>query len=287
MYKLPVQRLLIKTLWLFLLLIIADQAIGFLFRRAYFSQRSGDYFRTTYVMDSLQAPFLVLGGSRAAHHYIPSILDSALGLKVYNTGRDDNEIFYSLSVFRAVTERYRPSFLILELAPKEMYFARKSYYKLASLLPYYRYHPEIRDIIRLRSKVEHIKLLSAIYPFNSKFFLIAIGQWNLNNDPGISTSGYLAFQSVMKAGLPDNQQPEPAGGLDSNKVNAIEEIISGCQKKHIGLLMVCSPVYSNQLCPQADAVLHRLSKCYKVPYWIFRRIRPLTIIQGCSGTTAI
>ncbi len=250
-----------------LLIILADQAVGYFLRRAYFSGSSGDYFRSTYALDKTREPVLVLGGSRAAHHYASGMLDTLLGVKVYNTGRDDNEIFYSLAVFRAVTQRYKPGMLLLELAPKEFYYARKSYDKLNSLLPYYRYHPEIRDIVELRGSREKYKLWSAVYPFNSKCFLIFNGIWNPAHDPGISTSGFLPFHSTMKVSRPDNFQREPASGIDSNKVRAVREIVSECKRREIRLIMVCSPVFSNPVCPGADSILQELSTRYQVPYF--------------------
>lgn len=262
-----VKRLAGKLLCLGLLVILADQAVGFFLRRAYFYGRSGDYYRSTYTLDKTQEPVLVLGGSRAAHHYVSAMLDTLFGMKVYNTGRDDNEIFYSQAVFRAVTRRYKPQLVLLELAPREFYYARKSYDKLNSLLPYYRDHPEIKDIVELRGSRERYKLWSAVYPFNSKCFLILNGIWNPSNDPGISTSGFLPFHSTMKISRPDNFQREPSSGIDTNKVKAVTEIVNACKKRAIRLVMVCSPVYSNPVCPGADSILQLLSVQYQVPYF--------------------
>ena len=87
------------------ILFVADLAIGGLLSHFYFRLRHGEQARTTLVMDSIRTPIVVLGSSRAAHHYIPSIIADSTGLACYNAGKDQQGLFYSLAIWRSILAR--------------------------------------------------------------------------------------------------------------------------------------------------------------------------------------
>ena len=161
---------------IFLLVVfIIDQVLGRTLRHYYFTSTSGENYRTTYALDSTNADIIILGSSRASHHYVPKIIKDSLGLSCYNTGRDGNFLLFNFAVFKSIVKRYSPKVVILDLNPFELYEAANSYDGLSTLLPYYWDKPELRGIIELRSRVERYKMLSAVYPFNSKILAILKG----------------------------------------------------------------------------------------------------------------
>jgi len=248
-------------------LAILDQIIGAYLRHLYFNQKAGDFFRTTYAIDSTQAPLLIIGSSRASHHFVPEVLDSILEITSYNSGRDDFELLHNLAVFRAATKRYQPRLLILELSPKEIYNNRESYDKLSSLLPYFQGHPEIRDIIKMRSPSESLKLLSAIYPFNSQLIKMLIGQWNLNHDIGIRQAGYVPLYGNHVVGIANNQLPAPHYEPDTNKLNALKEITANSKKMKIPLIVIYSPVFSNAGYQQEIGMISSICAANGALFW--------------------
>ena len=252
-----------------LIVLAADQVTGWGLRQLYYRQQSGEVYRATWAMDSTRAPLLILGSSRASHHYNPLLLDTILQFSVYNAGRDGNDILGNWAFFRAALRRYTPRIIILELMPREMYSNRLSYDRLSALLPYYRSHPEIQEIIRLRGPFEHWKLRLACYPFNSQLVRLVNGRWKLNSDPANRYHGYLPLKGSTVTGRYNNQLPDPETEVDANKMRALREIAATCKQKNISLLLVNSPVYSNSAGGRAADSIAAVCRDFGIPWCDF------------------
>jgi hypothetical protein len=224
-------------------LIIADQITGYLMRRLYFNMVAGENYRETFTIDSTKSEIVVFGSSRASHHYVPELFEEKFKMSFYNAGRDGNFFLSNYAAFKAVTKRYSPKLVIFDINPNELMYRKSDYEGLASLLPYYRDHPELRDIIELRSPFEKYKMYSAVYPFNSQ--LVRIIFRNLSKTPETYQKGYLPLFHKMNETKANNALIEPTGEIDKNKINALNDIAIYCKKKNIKLAFVCSPVFSN------------------------------------------
>ena len=259
-------RFTINIICILLLTVIADQIIGKLLQHYYFRQESGLYYRTTYAMDSTKAEILVFGSSRANHHYVPYVFEDSLKLSFYNTGRDGNFLLYSYAVFKSVVSRYTPRIIIFDISPTELYNEENEYERLSSLLPYYKSHPEIRPIVKLRSQFEQIKHLSRIYPYNSSILTIAIGITNFNKTRKGDQKGYIPLNSVIIDTILHSTNLTERK-MDSNKLNAITEIITYCISHKIDLIFVQSPMYEKINETQSTINLRKLASEKNVPFW--------------------
>jgi len=226
------------------LFILTDQVIGRVLRHFYFKQESGLYYRTTYAIDSTKADILVFGSSRANHHYVPEVFEDRLNLSFYNSGRDGNFLLNNYGIFKAVLKRYTPKIIIFDINNDELLYEKTNYDRLSSLLPYYKDHPEIRNIIELKSPYEKFKLISEIYPFNSSLITMAIGNMRINKIRIIDQKGYIPLiNKINDTILYTTEYKE--GIVDSNLVNAVREINYYCKLKKIDLVFIQSPVYAN------------------------------------------
>ena len=133
-----------------MLIIGVDFIIGNLLRKLYFSQISGLLHRTTYSIDKTEADILIFGSSRANHHYDSKLFEESTGQYTYNTGRDGNFIFYQTALLKSILKRYKPKQIILDFEGT-FAFNQNDYDRIAALLPYYKSHKEIRDIVLLKS----------------------------------------------------------------------------------------------------------------------------------------
>ena len=61
-----------KLILIILCAIIADKGLGLLLQHFYFKIRHGEQGRTTYAIDSCISEIVILGSSRAEHHYVPA-----------------------------------------------------------------------------------------------------------------------------------------------------------------------------------------------------------------------
>lgn len=236
------QYFLWKLILFSIFIFIFDSIIGSMLNYFYFSQESGDQSRTTYSIQKTTADIIILGSSRASHHYNPAIFENKLNLSAYNAGRDGNFIFYHFAVLNGVLNRYTPKIVILDLNRAELQEDHESYDRIATLLPYYKNHPEIRSIIEHKGAYENIKLISNIYPFNSLILTIAIGNLELNKRRNADYLGYLPINKTYDGPL-KTETISTRPKLDSLKVEVYKSIIYECNKKGVKLIIICSPYF--------------------------------------------
>ena len=226
----------------FVLVFALDFSIGFILRKIYFSQKSGWDFRTTYVINEVKSDVLILGSSRAAHHYNPSIIEDSLKLSTYNGGRDGCTVFYHYALLKSVLKRYHPKVIVLDVMPLEFEQDQNAYDRISALLPYYDSHPEIRPICLLRGKFERFKLLSKMYPYNSKLFSSITTLFNLKRKINESQlKGYLQLNNIYDGSA--NPTTIYANNIDTAKVTYFKNFINTCRSEHVKVIVSVSPLY--------------------------------------------
>jgi hypothetical protein len=234
--------LLIKLSVFFVIVFALDFAIGSLLGAYYYKQKSGVCFRTTYAIEKTTADILIFGSSRANHHYIPDLFEKEMNMTCYNAGRDANSIFYHYAVLRGALKRYSPKIVILDFAKNEFEKDDISYDRISSLLPYYGKHPEIKNIVELKSPFEKYKLLSKIYPVNSLITVIAVSITDFNAKRNIDFKGYIPLTRVMNEPIKTDKSFINYK-LDSVKIKIYESLIKDCIKNGVKLYVVFSPYY--------------------------------------------
>ncbi|HVY73932.1 MAG TPA: hypothetical protein VG890_03825, partial [Puia sp.] len=235
----------IKILLTGLLLVLLDQGLGRLLEHSYFKIRHGEQGRTTYAIDSCVSEIIILGSSRAAHHYVSPVISRQLGISCYNAGKDKQRLRYCLAMLNMLYKRYYPKFVILDLNPTAFETAEGGLDELSVLLPYYRSHPEIREIVNERSRFEWLKTYSLLYCYNSLPLKILFN--NISNERDANERmGYVPLV-IHKEILPDKPEYLPSSQpIDQNLVNCFRSIISLTREKGSRLVVVVSPIY-NQL----------------------------------------
>ncbi|HXB93338.1 MAG TPA: SGNH/GDSL hydrolase family protein [Puia sp.] len=235
------QTFLLKLFIVALAVFIADAAIGRLMEHAYFRIRHGEQGRVNYVVDSTVAPTLVLGSSRASHHYVSAILQDSLQQPCYNAGKDRQGLFYDLAVLKMVLCRYHPRRLILDLNPTQ--FRDAGWDNLSVLLPFYRRHPEIRPIIDRRSSWEKWKTKSRLYCYNSLPAQISFNNLSGERDAG-AVEGYVPLYEIKRPSFFFPYADQLLTGTpDTTIVDALMEIIAISRQAGAELTIVISPFY--------------------------------------------
>lgn len=258
---------LVKFFILLFIVFIFDFFIGSALRYLYFKQQNGYQFRTTYSLEKTNADILIFGSSRANHHYNSEIFENRLKMSCYNVGRDGSSIFYHSAILKGILKRYTPKIIILDIRRWEFVKQDINYERIASLLPYYKSHPEIRPIVELKSKYEKYKLLSNIYPYNSSIFNILIG--NLKKDGTTEIKGYLPITETitvdpvaLKKGIGISD-----GTIDMTEVAIYETFIKDCIKAGVELHIFCSPYFSeNKKQDQSIELEKTIAEKFNIPY---------------------
>lgn len=217
--------------------IIVDVAIGSGLKCLYKNQSSGLLYRANYAIETTTADILVLGSSRANHHYDPKVFEENLNATFYNGGRDAQGAVYSCAVASSVIQRYRPKCIIIDIRPNE--FTTSDEDNIATILPY-KDDKAIRSFFSYKGPFEEIKLFSQIYPYNSMLTNLLLGIMPFNKTRTKDYKGYLALQGIKDtAQLAESRETNP---IDTAKVRYFNSLLKELDKKRIPALVVISPV---------------------------------------------
>ena len=234
----------LKLVAFFFVVFMVDLSIGFLLKRYYFKQESGNDYQATYVIDKTEAEILIFGSSRAANIYDPRIFESQLNLTCYNAGRYGYPIFYHYGLLKASIKRHVPKIVILSIDAGNFSINQEAYDRLSSLLPYYKDHPEIRPVVNLKGRYEKLKMISSIYPYNSLVLPIIQGNASINKLRAESINGYIALTEITSGPLATFDYTLEKK-LDSVKINTYRNFIRSSKEAGIQLLVVCPPYLVN------------------------------------------
>ena len=190
------------------------------------------------------ADIVVMGSSRAHHHYVPSVIKEETGLTAYNAGVDGNGIVLATGLYEMITERYHPIIILYEVTPEfdiNVYADDDNNVRyLGWLRPYYD-NVNVRNIITRIDPVERYKDLSSMFRYNSKLFDLLKDQFVISD---YSIDGYAPLKGVMTTERVQNNKP--ISPVDSLKINMLEELMVKTKQAGINLIMVASPKYGEK-----------------------------------------
>jgi hypothetical protein len=259
-------RLFLLKLVVFLVFISAlDYSLGNIISYFYFKQQSGLQYLTTFSIEETKADGLIFGASKANHDYNPFLFEKKLNLSFYNVGRDGRPLFYHYAILKCILKRYSPKIIILDFNRDEFFKDPRSYDRIASLLPYYKNHPEIHSIIELIGPFEKYKLLSTLYQFNSVYVTLVAG--NINKKIKEENDGYVPLTGKYNLSIHvDNSSNNYE--IDSNKVRVYESFIRDCINLKIKLYIVSSPEFAVPgLADYSVLLAQEIAKKYNVAFF--------------------
>ncbi len=238
------KNFILKLLSFLVVLFVLDRAIGMVLERYYFKQQGGYDFLTTEAIDKTKAELIVFGSSRAVNIFNTEILEDRSGFSSYNAGRYGGPIFYHYAILKAILKRHHPNLIILSFDAGNFSKSEVSYDRLSPLLPYYKNHPELREIIKLRGPYEKIKLLSACYPYNSLILPILTGNRASSSVKYANVKGFIPLTRTISGPLSKFDYTLEQD-LDTLKINTYVSFIKDCQAAKIPLYIVCPPYMIN------------------------------------------
>lgn len=237
---------LLKIILFFVIVAIIDFGFGKGMDYMYTRAKGGETREMNDVCLDNQYDLLVMGSSRARHHYVPSILSDSLGVSCYNAGWDGNGIILMYGMYQMVLDRYKPKLIIYDLAqgfdiyenPQDQNNTRY----ISRLKPYAR-KPHIDKIFKSLTWQEWVKTYSNLYRYNS------ISQSTIKNylfECPYNIDGYSELHQIMDY-EPSVIDTEDTRELDSLKLHYFEMLIHSVHENDISLVCVLSPCYHSIL----------------------------------------
>lgn len=232
------------------LVVIADKAVGLAFvtLKDYGLKVNPEYksLKTSYVVEKMDADVLIVGSSRAEHHYIPDIISDSLGVSVYNCGQRGGRFLYQNCVINMVLDRYTPKKILWDFLPGCMIVSgdnEKEYRCVRYLSPYYGKNKWTTEFINSEDKMSAVKMRCQMFAFNSRLpsYLapfVRKGATTQNGYVPLPSEGY--EYPVLNSDYMDDSKYEP----DLKKFELFASTIERCKREGVELLLIASPRYS-------------------------------------------
>lgn len=241
------KKYILKIVLFFALVALFDAAIGAAGNYLISHCKNGDTFIRNYIATQCREDVIVMGSSRANHHYVPQVIGDSLHLSCFNAGYDALGILNMFGRYKLICRNHTPKILIYDIfAPNEIYGDGSDHLKYLDGLRPYASMPEIDSIFADIAPMERYKMLSKAYRYNTKILQI-VGEFMGHTPP--PPAGYLPLYGVMSYEA-EAYKPEYTGQKpDSVKLNYVRKLIADTRSKGILLVLAVSPRYganSNQ-----------------------------------------
>ena len=211
------------------------------------------------------ADIVIMGSSRAHHHYVPQIITNVTGLSAYNAGVDGNGIVLATGLYNMITERYTPKIIIYDVEPSfdiNVYEEDGNNTRYIGELRPYSCNPHVKDVICQVDPAERYKTYSAVFRYNSKIIDLLKDQFVLS---GYTSDGYAPLQGEMKK-APIMRDTVKADKCDSLKLRMMEKFISRMSQSESKLIVVASPKYG-ATSSKVFSPIKELCNLYNIEFW--------------------
>lgn len=233
------KKFLVRIIVFFVAVAIIDVIFGTCCDYMYEHSKSGDPHKINYAIRDCNAEVLIMGSSRANHHYNPQIISDSLGLTCYNLGIDGSGAILMDGFYRLISQRYVPRLIIYELTSSFDCYqnsgdANNTRY-LAQLKPYYR-EDCLKKLFDDVDGRERMKLYSGLYRYNTSclnLFRSFIG------NVSVGDNGFMPLKGVMSDFKPFEVDTDSK--IDSLKIKYFKQFIHDCKDNGTKLLFVVSP----------------------------------------------
>ena len=231
--------------WLFIFfgaVIALDCAFGATCRYLNSHAMGGDTKSHYYIAKECNEDILIMGSSRARHHYVPSILSDSLGMSVYNCGTDGNGVILMYSRLLMVSQRYLPKIIIYDLN-SSFDFAIEDNLKYLDKQKRFCDDSGVSNVIDKISPFEKYKLYCNLYRYNGSFVQMTAD--NIKPMQDITDNGYCPIYEEMdyqpvKILSPQSKEWDPI------KKYCMTQFIDLCNEMGIKLVFVLSPFASGE-----------------------------------------
>lgn len=235
------KKFLINIAIFFAMVAAVDFSLGKVFYWLQSTKAKGRTRTEYYICNDLNADVLVMGSSRASHHYVAQLLSDSLGMKCFNGGQDGNGIVMQYGRWKMLSKHHLPKVIIYDIEPAfDMAVNDNSRY-IDRLKPYTGDN-DVKEFVAGLYPLERYKLISQMYRYNYKFFEIASDCAR----PSDANSGYQPnFKHIRQEQINKERNPEKSklGRIDEVKMACLTKLIDETQSKGIKVVLASSPYW--------------------------------------------
>ena len=216
---------------IFILIFIGDRLIAIKINSLYIKYRPAQAANVLNAID-YKSDILILGSSRAAHHYISSFIEEKMNARTYNLGQDGSNSLIYFCKLKLFVNAYKPKLIIYDISA--ITFENKP---ISPIYPLYTYN-EVRKIINKQSPFNSIVFfLVKSYKYNS-IYLSLLKKMKYPGDP---LHGYVPLYGKFNKSIIFNPIVNTIPIEDKSKIDYFKNILYLCRENNIQLILINSP----------------------------------------------
>jgi len=265
------KRYILKVILFFVIVAIIDVLSGFAFGYLRGHAKGGSTEKQEYIANKMNEDIIIMGSSRATHHYNPAILEDSLGLSCFNCGEKGNGIILAYGRYKMISSRYKPHLIVYEITPGFDYYEWDPYSKyLGYLRPYYNKHG-IKDVfLDFDDSFSSLRLQSNLYQNNTRLIQNIIDNIVYRDN----LKGFSPLSGELKSSKVEIKQREYI--IDSLKLYYVEKFCQEVKSDRVPIVMIISPVYRNAESAEMYNEAVRICKKYNIPLMDYRDYSPIS-----------
>lgn len=227
--------------------------------KVYKSTLSGTY--------GAESEIVIVGASRAIHHYIPYVIKDSLDLSAYVYGTGGQNIYSHYVIIRSLIEhaRTKPQLVLLELSYIDVNNTPKwNTEKLNVLFPLYYSENAVKNVLDdvLDNKELCVVKSSGLYRHNSKFLQYLKN--GILDEINETPDGYIPLKNSWGREIKSEMRAGDINEVDSTKISYIKMIIDLCKQKNVILAFSISPNYSKSTNEIWKEEVERIANKYNI-----------------------
>lgn len=233
------KKFVLKVLLFFALVVVMDCAFGSVFSWLRIRAKGGSTANCEYIANRCEDDIIILGSSRATHHYVPQIIEDSLGLSCYNCGEEGNGVVLAYGRLLMLTNRYKPKLVLYEITPGYDYGTKEPNAKyLGYLRPYYCKNGIKSIFADFDDELSFLKMQSKMYQNTGKLLPDLVDNFVFREN----MKGYAPLYGSLDTA--PSQQVKTEMTIDSIKLSYVEKLIVLCKNNDIPLLFMISPEFN-------------------------------------------
>ena len=256
------KRFIIEIVAFFLIIVVIDQIGGRIIKYIDSHSLYGDSFTREYITSHCTEDVIIMGSSRGNHHYDPQIMSDSLKLSCFNCAYDALGILNMYGRYLLMTRKHTPKILVYDVfAPNDIYGNEKEHLKFLDGMKQYANIPQVMSIFDDIAPMEHYKLQSRLYQYNTKLFYMfseIIGKWPPSKLGYSPLDGKMAYEPDPYVAEYTNKQP------DSVKMKYMRKLIHEARRKGTKIIFCISPRYGTTPNSDLEPII-KLAKEENVP----------------------
>ena len=234
------KKFIFKLIVFLAIIICADSLTGNLYY-LYDYVKGGEIGKIHQVMTKAEGDIMILGSSKAYHHFNSKILSDAIGCKVYNAGIDGRGSLTEYCFIKGIFSRFYPKVIVIELTPGYDIYKNWIDQSMNFFAPY-KHKYGLDSLFLDIDPTNNIKMLSNAYQYNSSILRILPNMLSVRRP---NLDGYAPLFGVHKGPIKSYKITPQECEIEPLKYIYFIKVLDEIEAHNIPIIFTISPALGN------------------------------------------